>query len=324
MNERTLEILFLKFLQTKGYSGDNYLSQFSTIERENIPFRPDLILVDTRNNNYIGLVEFKSRIDRRVEQITIGQFYKYFGFLGSRKLPAYLVIPLEDDDFQIFELTEENTFIAITKDDFPKFETLSARILIDEKIIQREIEEKKVKELEDKKNRAVTSSIFAILSIVIGVLTSLSAIYFQQKGIKFSDDKQIVCCDTLDNHIANLNKRISILENNLGVFKDSTKTIDTIYVTTNINKIENRLNAIEKTIISNPENLTTLQQFKIEIELLKRNNEHIKELTQTRFDAIQNEFDTQNTWLLAVIIAVFGSILAYAIPNILTKWNEKK
>jgi hypothetical protein len=324
MNERVLEIFFLKFLETKGYIRDNYLSQFSTIQRDSIHFRPDLVLVDTRNNNYIGLVEFRARFDRRVEQITIGQFYRYFGFLGSRRLPAYLVIPLEDDDFQIFELTDENTFIAITKDDFPNFETLSSRILIDEKITQRKIEEKKIKELEEKKNRAVTSSIFAILSIVIGVFTSISAIYFQQKGIKFSDEKQIICCDTLDNQIINLKERISKLENSLVVFKDSTKTINTIYVTNDISNIENRLNAIEKTILSSPENLTALQKFKIEIELLKRNNEHIKELTQIRFDAIQNEFDTQNTWLLAVIIAVFGSILAYAIPNILTKWNEKK
>lgn len=324
MIERELERLFIEFLFNKGYNKENLLSQFAIRdESERAIFRPDLVIIDTIDKEYIGLIEFKNRIDRRIEEQTIGQFYKYFGYLGTKNITAYLVTPIENNDFQIFELTTDNSFQPISKDDFPNFKTLSAKRITDEKIKQREIELKKLKELKEKERRARQSAIFSILSLVVGVVASLTAIFFQQKGIIKPKQKVEICCDSLESKILDINQKILNLEKKFLSLTDTVKSKDTIFIAANFSSIEKRIKIIEDGISENPEKTLSILQIRNEIELLKRNDEHIKEITQTRFDAIQNEFNTQNAWMLGVVIAIFGSILAYAIPKLLLKWNSQ-
>lgn len=152
MIERELEKIFSEFLIKLGYTRDNLLSQFAIrSENERTGFRPDLIILDTVNKEYIGLIEFKNHFDRRVEELTVGQFYKIFGYLGTTNIPAYLVIPIDNEDFQIFELTNDNSFHPISKEDFPNFETLSAKRITEEKLKHRELLQKKIKDLKTKK-----------------------------------------------------------------------------------------------------------------------------------------------------------------------------
>lgn len=196
MEEKQFEILFRQFLLTKGYPQGSLLSQVALRTSGEGSFRPDLVILDIDNKEYIGIVEFKNKVDERIKVNTLGQFYKYFSLLGTQAIPAYLVFPISEDDFQILSLTKDNTFELISKDAFPIFETLSAKRLTEEKIKQREVEVKTLIELEQKKKRAKQSAYFTLLSLILGVTASFIAIFVQQKGLDrplFS--QSYYCCD---------------------------------------------------------------------------------------------------------------------------------
>ncbi len=323
MLERELENIFIEFLLKRGYTRDNLLSQFAIrSENEKTVFRPDLIILDTINKEYIGLIEFKNRFDRRVEEITVGQFYKIFGYLGTTNIPVYLVIPLENEDFQIFELTKENSFQPISKEDFPNFETLSAKRITEEKIKHRELIQKKIKELEDKKRRSWQSAYFTLLSLILGISASLIAVFFQQKGFDRPSNQPILCCDSLEAKHEKLFEKIKLLEIQVNTFEKTKNKTDTIYFNSNVTQLEKRVKTIEVGISDNPEKALSLMQIRQEIEILKKADDFAKELTQSKLDALQKEMEVQNAWMLGVLIAIFGTILSLVIPNLLARRNE--
>ncbi|AWG21931.1 hypothetical protein FFWV33_10540 [Flavobacterium faecale] len=322
MSERELENLFIEFLLNRGYSRDNLLSQFAIrIDQEKTLFRPDLLIIDTVNKEYIGLIEFKNRIDERIEEITLGQFYKLFSYLGTKNIPAYLVIPIDEQDFQIFGLTKDNSFEPISKDDFPNFKTLSAKRITEEKIKQRELYKKKCAELEDKKRRNKQSSYLALLSLIVGISASLIAVFFQQKGFDKQSKQPDLCCDSLENQFKNLQDKVLVLERQLNNIAKSNNKTDTIFRNSNLSFLEKRVKIIETGISDNPEKTLSLLQVRQEIELLKKADDYSKELTQSKLDVIQKEMEVQNTWMLGVLIAIFGTILSLVIPNLLARRN---
>ncbi len=323
MLERELENIFIEFLLERVYTRDNLLSQFAIrSESERTMFRPDLIILDTINKEYIGLIEFKNRFDRRVEEITVGQFYKIFGYLGTKNIPVYLVVPIENEDFQIFELTKDNSFQPISKEDFPNFETLSAKRITEEKLKQRELLQKKIKELEDKKRRSRQSAYFTLLRLILGVSASLVAIFFQQKGFDNPSNQPVICCDSLEAKHQKLVQKIGLLEKQVIAIEKNKNKTDTIYFNSNVTQLEKRVKTIEVGISDNPEKALSLLQIRQEIEVLKKTDDFAKELTQSKLDALQKEMEVQNAWMLGVLIAIFGTILSLVIPNLLARRNE--
>jgi hypothetical protein len=323
MIERELENIFIEFLLNRGYKKDNLLSEFSIrTENERTVFRPDLIVLDTVNNEYIGLIEFKNRFDRSIEEITIGQFYQIFGYLGTTNIPAYLVIPIEEKDFQIFELRRDNSFQPIAKEDFPNFETLSAKKITDDKLKQRELLKKKVKELEDKKRRSRLSAYFTVLSLIVGISTSFIAIFFQQKSFNRQPNQKLICCDSLEAKNQKLVDKINLLESQVIAIEKTKNKTDTIYYNSNVVQLEKRVKTIETGISDNPERTLSILQIRQEIEILKKADDFAKELTQSKIDALQNEIEVQNAWVLGVLVTILGIVLSIAIPHLLARRNE--
>lgn len=323
MLEREHENIFIEFLLSRGYKRENLLSEFSIrSESEKTFFRPDLIIIDTINKEYIGLVEFKNRFDRRIEEITVGQFYKIFGYLGTTNIPAYLIVPIGNEDFQIFELTKENSFQPIPKEDFPNFETLSAKRITEEKLKQRELLQKKIKEIEDKKRKSRLSAYLTILSLVIGISTSFIAIFFQQKGFDSKSNQPIICCDSLETKHQKLIEKINSLESQVIAIEKNKKKTDTIYFNSNIVELEKRVKTIETGISENPEKALSLLQIRQEIEILKKADDFAKELTQSKLDALHKEMEVQNAWMLGILVTILGIVLSLAIPNLSARRNE--
>jgi hypothetical protein len=322
MLQRELENLFIEFLLNRGYSRDNLLSQFANrTEYKKTLFRPDIIIIDTINKEYIGLIEFKNRIDRKIEEMTLGQFHKYFSYLGTQNIPAFFVIPIDNKDFQIFEHTKKNTFQPISKDDFPNFKTLSAKRITEEKIKQRELLQKKIKELDEKKRRTKQSSYYTLLSLIVGITASLIAVFVQQIGSNKPSDEPIFCCDSLKSQYKNIQQKILVLEIQLNKIEKTNNKIDTIFNNSNLVSLEKRIKIIETGISENPEKSLSILQVRQEIELLKKGDDYSKELTQTKLDALHKELDIQNAWMLGVLIAIFGTILSLIIPNLLARRN---
>jgi hypothetical protein len=321
MEERQLDLLFRQFLIQKGYPKESLLSQVSLRSSGPASYSPDLVIFDFENKEYIGLIEFKNRIDKRIEKLTVEQFKRYFDLLGSQKFPAYLVYPIDDFEFQILELNKDNGFFPIVKDDFPNFESLSAKKMTEEKLEKKELEARTLKELDAKKNRARKSAFLSILSLLIGITASIIAIVTQQKGFFSTDRQQFVCCDSLEVKYQELHLKILNLEIEINTLSNLKGKTDTIYFGTNLTKLENRLAIIENGISEKPEKTLSIMQIRQDIELLKKEDEYTKDITKSKIDALKNEMDIQNAWMLGVLIAIFGTILSIAIPNLMTKKN---
>lgn len=322
MEERQLEILFRKFLLTRGYPQGSLLSQVVLNTTGEVTFRPDLVILDVDNKEYIGIIEFKNKVDERIKVNTLGQFYKYFGLLGTQAIPAYLVFSISDNDFQILSLTKDNTFEPIYKDDFPIFKTLSAKRLTEEKIKQREVEEKTLIELEQKKGRAKQSAYLTLLSLILGISVSLIAIFIQQKGFYKTSSQNVHCCDSLETKHQKLQQSMLSIEKKINLISKINSKIGKESMNQNLKLLENRLKIIENGISETPEKFLSIIKIKQEIELLKKADDNSKELTQSKLDALKNQIEVQNAWMLGVLIAIFGSILSLVIPNLFARRNE--
>jgi hypothetical protein len=322
MEERQLEILFRQYLLKKGYPQGSLLSQVALRTTGEGTFRPDMVILDIDNKEYIGIVEFKNKVDERIKVNTLGQFYKYFSLLGTQAIPAYLVFPISEDDFQILSLTKDNTFEPISKDDFPIFETLSAKRLTEEKIKQRELEEKTLIELELKKRRSKQSAFLTLLSLILGISASLIAIFIQQNGFDKPYSQTINCCESLEFKYQKLNQSVLSIKKQMNIISKSNSKIDKVSINSNLTSFENRIKIIETGISENPEKSLSILKIRQEIELLKKADDYSKELTQSKLDALNNEMEVQNAWMLGVLITIFGTILSLIIPNLLAKRNE--
>lgn len=98
--------------------------------------------MDTEIDEYVGLVEFNSRFDKRVEVDSINQVLQYLTLIGSKSTPAFLLTPKGEDDFRIFHLTESEEWKKIGKSDFPTLGILSTKKQIEEKQLKKELEKK--------------------------------------------------------------------------------------------------------------------------------------------------------------------------------------
>jgi hypothetical protein len=323
MEEKQLEILFKNFLLSKGFSNSNFLSQMALRTSDNGVFRPDLVILDIKNKEYIAIIEFKNKISEHIKINTLGQIYKYFSLLGTDSIPAFLVFPISENDFQILILTTENNFEPITKEEFPLLETLSAQRITETKIKNREVEENTLSELKEKKKRSKQSAYFSLVSLILGITASIVAVFVQQKSFTTESKTPInFCCDSINHKYDIVNEKLLLIES---FHKDSLlkrNRIDTILISSNLNKVEQRLSLIEKGISNNPEKTLSILDLRKEIALLQKSDENSKELTQSKIDSLKSQMEVQNAWMLGVLIAIFGTILSLVIPNLMSNRNR--
>ncbi|PJE47058.1 MAG: hypothetical protein CUR34_05895 [Sediminibacterium sp.] len=319
MEEKQLEILFRQFLLNRGFTNGNLLSQVALRTTGEGVFRPDLVILDIENKEYVALVEFKTTIDERIKVNTLGQFYKYFSLLGTQAIPAFLVFAISSEDFQILFLTKDNTFEPINKDEFPSFETLSAKRLTEEKLKEREIEFKTLKELELKKIKSRQISYLSLISLIIGVIASFITIFYQQNEFKKPSILENNCCDSLQAKYFNLNSKLIELEKKVKLNSISSNHYDTIYSSAKILTLDQRIKIIEKGI---SEKSLSILQLHNEIEQLKKSDDYIKELTQEKIDNLNDKLNLVNGFMFGLFITIFGAILSYAFTNLKTNKND--
>lgn len=322
MEEKQLEILFRQFLLNKGFINANLLSQVALRTTGEGIFRPDLVILDISNKEYIAIVEFKNSVDERIKVNTLGQFYKYFSLLGTQAIPAFLVFPISDSDFQILSLTKDNTFEPITKEEFPSFETLSAKRLTDEKLIEREIELKTLKELELKKRKSREASYISILSLLLGIVGAFISVFYQQREFKKTDSTYIVGADSFQLHSSILDKKLEEIERKIACISADSGKVDTVYSSKKVAILDQRMNAIEKGLSDKPEKILAVLQLHNEIEQLKKADEYIKELTQEKINHLNDKLNLINGFMFGLFITIFGAILGYAFTNLRTSKSD--
>lgn len=318
MEENKLAESFYKFLEEeKGFPKASLLKQSPAYSINRRRVQIDLLLLDVRIGNYIGLVEFKSQINPQIKSNIKVQTDLYAKALKSEGIPIYLVYPIDEETFQILVFGEDD-WISISKDEFPEFETLSAKKKIEEKIESKEIEEENLKNIERKRDYKKRTSLWTLTSLILGILTSILTFYIS------INKKNEVSKPTLVN--AMILMRIDSLEteiNDLKKTNTTSKVIDKLFIvdsTKTFTGINKRLKNIETGIIDNGEKTLALKNTNQQIELLKQELINQEKLIELRNENLSNRIEWLNAIVIGMVISLFGAAIGFVITN----YNDRK
>jgi hypothetical protein len=319
MREQELSKIFTDFLnKEKGFPKESFLSESPITQKigaKSRMFIADLILLDTNDNNYLALVEFKG--SSRLALSNYVTKIKIFLNIIDKPIPAYVVIPdgaKENNPFKIFVL-KNDTFKQIELSDFPQYETIISKNRADEKKEYRDFEDIKEKEIKKKKEIIRGTAISSILSLIVAIFSVLiiSNNLFTEDNRDFSFLKQYFEKDSINNLQNEITKKISILEGNLkniqkqdSLFKISTEKTEILY-------LKNRINNIESSISQTPEKLFKTQELLFQIEFLKNEISNAKELNEVKFNSLKDRIDQLTLWISGILITLIGSISGFAI-----------
>tara|TARA_R110002073_G_scaffold335623_2_gene528143 strand:+ start:17 stop:991 length:975 start_codon:yes stop_codon:yes gene_type:complete len=317
MEENKLAESFYKFLEEeKGFPKTSLLKQTPAHSISGRRVEIDLLLLDIRIGNYIGQVEFKSEINPQIKQNVKVQTELYAKVLKSEGIPTYLVYPIDEEKFQILVYGEDD-WISISKDEFPEFETLSAKKKIEEKIESKQIEEKNLENIERKRDYKKRTSLWTLTSLIVGVLTSILAFYISTSNRKEIDKPTLVNAMIL--------MQIDSLETQINKLKtaNNTTVIDTLFVvdsTKTFVGINQRLKNLENGILDNAEKTLALKNTNQQIELLKQELINQEKLIELRNENLSNRIELLNAIVIGMVLSLFAAAIGFVISN----YNERK
>jgi len=310
---------FVDFLiNEKGYPKGSILLEASLADSRG-EFRryiADLILLDTDFNNYLALIEFKGRIKRATKDSLL-QVKTYLSVLDKPNLPAYLVIPKDENenivDFRIYIL-DENDWKEIEKEDFPHYETLRSKNQADEKKEFKDIKESKQNEVKKKKELITATAWSTLASLLVGIITAI----FISTKIFFSDNTStpstaITCCDSLEISQQKLSFKISSLEKSLLDLKMEDSLIKADGNTIQLSSLDGRIKNVENLLNQSPERLLKVQELTFQIQELKAEIGHEKELSDNKLTNLKDRIDQLTIWTSGLIITIIGSIIGFAV-----------
>lgn len=313
MKENRLAESFYKFLEEdKGFPKSSLLKQAPAYSINSRRTQIDLLLLDVRIGNYIGLVEFKSQISPQIKANVKAQTDLYAKALKSEELPIYLVYPIDDNSFQILVYGEDD-WISISKEEFPEFETLSAKKKIEEKIESKKIEEKKIENIERKREYKKMTSLWTLTSLIVGVLSSILVFYISINNRKQVDKPTLVNAmilmqiDSLESQISELKKT-----SNKTVVIDTLFVVDSSKTFVGINK---RLKNLENGILDNPKKALALKNTNQQIELLKQELINQEKLIELKNENLSNRIELLNAIVIGMVLSLFAAAIGFVISN---------
>lgn len=130
-HEKSLVEEFIKLLKEKKRYPDESIIQEMPLSDSGNKFRyqADLVLLDAKSKQYIGLVEFKRKIDDKIKSSAFKQVSSYLKLMGSSELHIFLVGTDLNNRLIIYILNSENEWEEIAKENFPNYEALSATVM---------------------------------------------------------------------------------------------------------------------------------------------------------------------------------------------------
>ncbi len=316
MNEEQLRSDFIAFLkEKKGYPSDSILVEVPIVSNKMGKLRVDLLLIDTRIGEYIGLIEFKSQLNPHVKKSSKYQVFSYLRAMNSPTLPAYIVTS-SNEGFNIIVATEEEDWKPITKEQFPEFETLSSKKIIEEKE-KIEKEEKEVKlEVEKKQKLRSIRALIPLTAIIIGLTsTIISSRYLLQDNLVFTDNCD---CEEITREIDSLKSQLERVKATV----TTSKYIDTTYVvdsTITFKQISKRVEILENGISQTPEKALSVLNLSKEIEKLDEKLTNIKESSIQMKEDLKDRIDLNRSFIIGIIM----TIVTIAIGVLLTYYYEK-
>ena len=310
---------FVDFLiNEKGYPKGSILLEASLADSRG-EFRryiADLILLDTDFNNYLALIEFKGRIKRATND-SLHQVKTYLNVLDKPNLPAYLVVPRNGNEnlveFRIYIL-DENDWREIEKEDFPHYETLRSKNQADEKKEFKDINESKLKDVKNKKELITGTAWSTLASLMVAIITailiSLENFFGDHNN---SNSTAVTCCDSLETSQERLSYKILSLEKSLLDIKREDSLIRTDGNAIQLSMLNVRIKNVENLLNQSPERLLKVQELTFQIQELKLEIGHEKELSDNKLTNLKDRIDQLTIWTSGLIITIIGSIIGFAV-----------
>ncbi len=318
MRERDLERLFSNFLvQNKGYSEASLLYEASihpkSDEKNFRRYLADLLILDTEFNNYLALIEFKGGSDKRLLNSAYEQVKAYLYALNKSDLPAYLVVPIGENDFEIFLFSADN-WTKVEKEDFPQYQTLQSKAQADSKGLFEALSEKKYREVKNKKELLRGTAWSTLLSLIAGIITVVifSVDIFKNK-VGDNNKDAIPCCDTTSILIKRLSQKIDTLEFQFKTIKSNDTLVTIDNQRTKLKELEIRLANFEASVASSPDRLLKLQEINFEFKELANSIDKEKEISEIKVSNLKEKLDQVIIWTSGLIITIIGSIIGFAI-----------
>lgn len=305
MNEKQLINRFIQFLsENKGYPTESVASELSISSRndKDVRFYVDLALLDLDSNEYIGLIEFKSKLDEKAKKNSRDQVLRYRDVLGVHSAPLFLVTPLGEESFQIHRLENDEVWIPISLDDFPAYKTLSS---------QRKAEEKIWKDQKERyvRKRKQLLSYWTLSSAILGIIVSVLSVFFLQDEFTKKGQPIIIqdsCCDSLQTQIDNLKKENLVLSK-----RDTVKTkIDTSLT---YKKLDAKIQRLEFSISSDPENVLTRIEFQNRLRWLEKELGHLKETKDLKIESIESQLNIIFSIIIGIFLALISTMIGVVV-----------
>ncbi|MFA5575622.1 MAG: hypothetical protein WC994_11330 [Brumimicrobium sp.] len=316
MDEKQLSEKFYNFLENeKGFPKNSLLKQAPAYSINSRRTQVDLLLLDTRIGEYIGIVEFKVQVNPQIKKTVKNQIDLYQTALKTDSLPFYLVFPNDQEDFHIL-VYGDNEWVAISKDEFPEFETLSAKKKIEEKVYEKEREEEIKDEIDKKRELKKKTSLWTLTSLTAGILTAILSFYLtidKQKNESIITEQYSTQIQKLQDQIDQLEKsRLNI-----------PSLIDTLHVvdsSSTVLNLERRIEIIENGISTNPERTLSIKDIRSELDVIQEQIKSQEKLIALRNENLINRID----WLSSIVIGMIVALFSAAIGFVLTNYNSRK
>lgn len=304
MAEIKLQEQFRQFLRrNKKYPPDSLLAEAAISGGKRRLFA-DLLLIDTRYQEYIGIVEFKMRSDRQTLANAREQVHSYLEALGMPGLPAYLVFPSGENDFVIHVLTE-NDWQPIEKNEFPDFETLAAKKKIDEKTIERDVQESLAEAARRYQDRTKRLSIWAVGSLMIGVVAAIISSIFSlyQPGRNFINGCD---CERIDSLAVIVGSIQRTLMDTTGRDPIAQRDTSQAYL-----DLKERVAAIDSLLAASTDHALMLAGVNGDIKVLHAELQGQENVLNVRHQNMLDRLDLLFSLVVGVILAMFSIVIGF-------------
>ena len=276
----------------------------------------DLVILDTSNNNYLALIEFKNEV-KDLNEYKMFLYQSYIKVLNIPLLPCYF-ISATDEDFVIYSLNGYE-ISEINIKDFPNYITLKSKVLADRKTA---MESEMIKQnQENRKRKAIwsTSMIGAIISAIIGIIISVFTFNdrsnidpsrmkteYMIKSLEEEIKKQHLILDTLSSQIIR----------NSNILIDSATYQKYILSHKELENLNIRVLAMELLIDQNPKNLMQLQDLNHKIQNLNTLLENSEKNYEIKLANLESKHNIYLMIIFPLILTIIGAFTTFAIASL--------
>lgn len=318
MREKELEILFKHFLtKEKAYPINSVLAQASIGDKDkSLRSRriADMLLLDTDNENYLALIEFKSFKEKNK---AVNQVLEYLALIGNPSLLAYVVTPSgnNENDFIIYVI-DENELKELSKEEFPYYESLRTKGLIDEKLLFEQIETKK-KLKQDYKNRLVKNAWAGALiaTCIISVMSILDYFYKSYSDRELLNRTRLVASQYQEiiEENTELRKQLHLMLNT-----NTNDSINSIHYSDKfyrheMDSLSARIQNIEEFIRQSPQKVIEMNNISLNLQSTKDLFLKEKEINEIKITELKEKISLISTWGAGLLFVIIGAIVGFSI-----------